>query len=171
MTLQECVTFLTSNGYLMQMSGLPYLSQKFYKDVVDKDVGLRVVERADVEVIESAIKPKKPVTLAGGRIADAMKLNWVELYSHFIIAAEIPRMGYSPSGTSYSLRLSTKDGREAFRKALLEGITYDELVERTKRYYQNTTMPVKVENFFTKELWRNDIEDAGDSFAGSRSLG
>lgn len=171
MTLQDCVRFLTDNGYLLQMNGLPYLSQKFYKDVVDKDVGLRVVERSEVEVIESALKPKKPVTLAGGRIADAIRLNWVELYAHFILAADIPRMGFLSNGQSYSLRLATKDGREAFKKALIEGATYDGLLEKVKNYYQNTTTPVKIENFFVKELWRNDIEDAGDSFAGSQSLG
>jgi hypothetical protein len=170
MTLQECVKYLTENGYLVGMNNMPYLTRKFYKDLVDKDIGLSVVERPQVQILEAAIKPRKTVHVRGEDV-DAAKVNWSLLYSQFIIEAEIPRMGYSGRGSAYQLNLSTKPGKEAFKKVLLEGESYDSLLKKAKQYYTNTQMPVKIENFLVKEIWRNDFDNDRDSFAGGGALG
>lgn len=170
MTLEDCVAFLTQNGYLFGMNNLPYLSRKFYQDVAQKDIGLSVVERKDVVVTEHIVKPKNPVTLAGGQVVDDKQVSWSTLYLQFILDSEIPRVAYTAKGGSYPLNHSTKPGREAFRAAMLEGMDYDSLLEKAKSYYNSTQMPVKVENFFKNEIWRNNFDDTGDSFAGGRSL-
>lgn len=170
MTIQECAKYMSANGYLAQLNGTPYLTSKFYKDVVALDIGLVIVGRNDITVKEPGVKMKKPVTIRGGVITEDKDVPWTTLYTQFIMEAEIPRVAYTGRGGSYQVNLSTKPGREAFRRAMLEGESYDSLLEKAKRYYSSTQMPVKVENFFEKELWRNDI-DNGDDFYVAGSLG
>lgn len=173
MTLKDCVKYLTENSYLVGLNNMPYLTRKFYKDVVDKDIGLSVVERSDVVVKEStpSIPKKNMVILENDTSRDVRTVNWDVLYPQFIREAEIPSLAYSGNSQSYRVNMSTKPGKEAFRAALLEGISYNSLLERARRYYKITQMPVKVENFFKNEIWRNEFNDDGDSLTESRALG
>lgn len=171
MTLKDCVKFLTDNGYLFGMNNLPYLSRKFYKEVVDKDIGLDIVERRQTEVIESMMKPKQLVVLPDGKLTDVKAVAWSSLYSKFILEADIPRLAYSGKGDRYQLNLNTKKGVEAFKAALIEGESYDSLVDKARLYYKSTQMPVKVENFFVNEIWRNEFTDDRDNFATGGALG
>jgi len=137
MNLKEVVSWLAEEGYLVMHKNMYLLTAKFNREMTGKDIGIQVIDKPKVQQVEP-------------------KVDWVGMYQKLIIESGMPRMSDNGRGGQYQINAATKPGREAFKKAIQSGTTYETLLERIKNYYGETkSYLVKIEKFFVDEMWRN----------------
>ena len=104
MTLQECVSYLTENGYLIHVGTRYLLTSKFGQELTGQDFGVSVVEPERLVVKERIVSPKKPVTLTGGEIKGTDQVDWAGLYQQLIMDSKIPKLAFNNNGNEYEIR-------------------------------------------------------------------
>lgn len=137
LNLKDVVSWLADNDYLVVHKSRYLLTAKFNQELTGENIGIQVIAKPEV---------KQTVP----------KLDWIADYQRLIIEANIPRMSDNGKGGQYQINTATKPGREAFKKAVIGGATYEALLQALRNYYGTPkSYLVKVEKFFVDELWRD----------------
>lgn len=154
MELKEVVSWLAQNDYIVMHKSRYLLTSKFNKEMTGEDIGVQVIEKP---VVKQAVEKPKPV-------------DWIQLYQKIIMEAKIPSNSDNGRGGTYRINAATKPGREAFKKAIEGGATYETLLKALQSYYSvQKSFLVKVEKFFTDEIWRNELSN-GERTVGPKFL-
>lgn len=142
--LKEIVIWLVDNNYVVLHKNRYLFTTKFNQEMIGQDIGIKVVEHPVVQ--QEATKVAKTVD----------KTDWIALYQKLLMEAGVPAMSDNGRGGQYRVNTATKPGREAFKKAIQEGETYESLLGKLKNYYGTTrSYQIKVEKFFVDEVWRS----------------
>lgn len=147
MNLQEAVTYLIQEGYMVTIKGKYKVTAKFNKEVTGKDIGL--VSSGGSLVVQE-ISPKALSTLE-------TTTDWTGAYIKFIQEAEVPQRGEGGSG-SYDLNKFSEKAAKVFRRMIeKEGVQYPVLVKSTLLYYKtHRRYPVTITRYIEDGLWRTD---------------
>ncbi len=157
MKLKEVVAWLAEEGYIVVHKNRFLLTTKFNQEMLGLDIGVKVVENPTVQQV-----PTKKVNM-----------DWISLYQKLVTEANVPRMSDNGRGGQYQINSTTKPGREAFKKAIEEGETYESLLLKLKEYYGTPrSYMIKVEKFFVDEVWRStNINQSSGTISKPRLFG
>jgi hypothetical protein len=143
MNLKECMEDLISEGYVTEYKNRYLFTAKFNETVTGQRIGIEPPEPIKIKP-----PPKKPA------------IDWIKKYQDLIIAANIPRMSDNGRGDKYQINAATKPGRLAYKKAIEDGQTDEELLAALKVYYSSPrSYQIKVEKFFVDEVWRGQTNN------------
>lgn len=142
MTAKEAVDHLVLQGYVaLNKSNKLIFTKKYYEDHQQLPEGA---------VTAIAVKENK-VSLLSGHV------DWDTYYMQFIIESEVPRTGRNAGGGVYDMNKFSKEGCDAFRKAIMNGIKYEGLVACTKLYYKSKVeMKMAIGKYIAGGAWRTD---------------
>lgn len=142
MTTKEALDYLVQEGYVASnKSGKLIFTKKYYAENANLPEGA---------ITAIAVKETK-VSLQAGHP------DWDSYYMQFIIDAEVPRQGRSGDGGIYNMNNFSKEGCDAFKKAILAGIKYEGLMQCTKLYYKSSVqMKMAIGKYMSSGAWRTD---------------
>lgn len=142
MTAQEAVDLLVQQGYVARNKGNKLIfTKKYYADYQQLPEGA---------ITAIAVKETK-VGLHAGHV------NWDDYYMQFIMDCDVPRQGRTGDGGVYNMNNFSKEGCDAFRKAIMTGIKYDGLVMCTKLYYKSKVqLKMAIGKFMASGAWRTE---------------
>lgn len=147
MTTKDAVDHLVQQGYVARnKSNKLIFTKKYYEDHQELPEGA---------VVAIAVK-EQGISLLSGHV------DWESYYMSFILECDVPRNGRSADGGLYTMNAFSKEGCEAFRKAIMRGIKYEGLVACTKLYYKsNIQMKQAIGKYISSGAWRTDYLQLG----------
>lgn len=138
MNLKEVTDWLVLNEYMTFHKGKPIFTDKYRRET-STPTGIATTTQS---------------------VALSPAVDYEEEYKQFILKADVPPRAMDNFGRPYALNKYSKDGAEAYKKALLKGYNPDVMVMVFYTYYKSPVAFKKaVGNYMTSGEWETDYTE------------
>lgn len=141
LTLQEVMTYLKENKYILLSKGMWYLSNQFQQDV-------------------KPLSPQSilPMNVASNSLATVMASDWTLSFITFIRTAKVPQKLEGSNGVMYDVNKYSELAMKEFKRMIeVEKIDPNILLKATQLYYGSSTgFKKKIGNYIIDGDWRSD---------------
>lgn len=168
--IKERLEWFKERGLVLRLeSGTHVFTMKFNQLLGEGGMGI-VTDKLEVR---GRIRKKGiEVELGDGVKVSSSEVPWMKVLTKIVLESRIPSYSYNGRGEPYEIKRVTKNASDAFRKAIESGFDYTLLVDRMRKYYQQTPnkFKVKLETYLEQQYYLTDKTEDNDSSFDTRLL-
>ncbi len=152
--INDVAKWMVKEGYFIIHKNRYIVSEKFNREVLGKEEGLKRLPNKKLVVVEAG-KAKPGMTVE----------EWRSLYMKFIVDCNVPPYVNNGKGGVYEANKYSEAGLKEFRHIITnEAIDLNKLTKVTKEYYSNRqAMRKTIGNYITEGVWRTGYFSGGSN--------